>query len=807
VEAGVGWNDAPGLVPGERFGRYVLLERVGRGAMGTVFAAYDEKLDRRVALKVIDRSAMEDARETLRLQSVREAQALAKLSHPNVVTVHDVDEHEGRLFIAMEFIDGETLGRWSRRAERPWEEILAVLVAVGRGLEAVHRAELLHGDVKPANVMVDRGGRARLMDFGLARRKGGIASLSREPQDPEGEHPLASSRGSWETAVGTPAYMAPEQHLGLDGDARSDQFSFCVTAYEALARRRLFEAETLAALVTEITTGDVPSAPADSPVPARVWAVLQRGLARAPDERWPSMQTLVDALDPTRHARGGWRSWGAWLAVGGLAAVGLAVAFGESERPCAEVSQELDAVWSEPSREAMRVHVSEVLGRTAPGDSVVASLDRFTDDWRQRRLSACLAEEADAIGREDAELRRTCLDIRLLELRTWLEVLETDVPQELDLAIRGLPAIRSPRECDDISSLAVVLPGTLPQAALEEARSVSEAIVRARVYEEAARIDEALEAFERLVQRTASGELPALHAEALVGRANVRMRRRDLEPALEDAAAAFRLAIAHGHDRAVLASCVSMLKGLNERGASTEAIDAWAQVGLAYAERVDDAGARAQIYEALGMAYSERDPQASAEHFRRALESEIEAHGEDSRSAAIIELNIGVAASRRQEAELAVDALEGALGKLRRIEAPEAAVVLHASREYAAALMLSGRLDDAHRESERNRENIEQVLGTDHQVYAQQLELMAAIACERATFESCRELALEAIRVYGATIGEANPALIGPLMSLVESSVALGRIEEARDGVARGRAVADSIGMPEVAEHFGKLIR
>ena len=166
------------LEPGTRLSRYHVLERVGAGAMGVVYAAYDPDLDRRIALKILRRRGEE---ATSAIVLLREAQAMARLSHPNVITVHEASEADGRVFLAMEFVDGDNLRQWLDAATRPWDEIVGVFVQVGRGLAAAHDAGLVHRDVKPDNVLLHEDGRALVTDFGLARPQTADEDQDRTP--------------------------------------------------------------------------------------------------------------------------------------------------------------------------------------------------------------------------------------------------------------------------------------------------------------------------------------------------------------------------------------------------------------------------------------------------------------------------------------------------------------------------------------------------------------------------------------------------------------------------------------------------
>src|SRR5688572_25609816 len=284
-----------GLDRGDLVGRYVVLDRIGAGGMGVVYAAYDPELDRKLAIKLLHEGAtgvasISAADVPRRLQ--REAQALAKLNHTHVVTVHDVGEHDGHVFVAMEFVAGRTMSVWIEETSPSWVEVLDAYLAAGRGLAAIHSAGLVHRDFKPDNVMVGNDGRVVVMDLGLARRVGDARPEESHPRDVRmrpGVEVLTSPLTQAGAIMGTPAYMAPEQHLGLETTPRTDQFSFCVSLFEALYGARPFPGKSMASLAFAATKGHVTIPSGRTQVPAGIRRALLRGLKPDVEERWPDM--------------------------------------------------------------------------------------------------------------------------------------------------------------------------------------------------------------------------------------------------------------------------------------------------------------------------------------------------------------------------------------------------------------------------------------------------------------------------------------------------------------------------------------
>jgi hypothetical protein len=299
-----GSGDDLRLSPGTRVGRYEIVHWLGAGAMGTVYAAHDPDLDRRVALKLLRADVGSDP---LRARLSREAKAMARLSHPNVMTVHDVGAHGSRFFVAMELVAGGTLRGWLAERPRSWREVVGIFTEAGRGLASAHSAGLVHRDFKPDNVLVGSDGRVRVTDFGLARalRSEGEPDHGRIGSRGPGVDALGASITRTGALIGTPAYMAPEQLRGETADARSDLFSFCVALYEALFGERPFDGPNIPALRRATEAGEVRSVPAGSEVPSAVRDVVLTGLRPNPADRPDSMARLLDDLEAGARADAG----------------------------------------------------------------------------------------------------------------------------------------------------------------------------------------------------------------------------------------------------------------------------------------------------------------------------------------------------------------------------------------------------------------------------------------------------------------------------------------------------------------------
>ena len=408
------------LARGTVVGRYVLLDRLGTGGMGVVYAAYDPELDRKLALKLVTPRADRTHKDRARL--LREAQALAKLSNPHVVAIHDVGTHGERVWLAMELVEGSTLAEWARAEPRRWSELLPVLTDVARGVAAAHAVELVHRDLKPDNVMVGEDRRVRVMDFGLAHGRAPVTSDT-EPGTPLDGPPsrptlaaLAMRLTNDGAIQGTPAYMAPEQWKGNEAGAEADQFGWSVMAWELLYGERPFAGETPSQIATSVLLGRRRPPPSSRRVPAWLRRIVERGLELEPSRRWPTMVVLVSALE-----RGGMRARRRTLAMGlvGVTAVAVVAVVGErwdharQVAACEQQGAAIDEVWNDDARARLRAafEASGVSFAATTVDKALPWLDERAREWRHARTEVCMnAEVRGAWSEQTLERAVWCLE-------------------------------------------------------------------------------------------------------------------------------------------------------------------------------------------------------------------------------------------------------------------------------------------------------------------------------------------------------------------------------------------------------------
>jgi eukaryotic-like serine/threonine-protein kinase len=434
---------APGIAVGSQIGRYVVKRRLGQGAMGEVFAAYDPRLDRQVAVKVLRHDVLAVENQPLRKRLEREAQALAQLSHPNVVAVHDLGDFGDSLFIAMDLVEGETLTDWLRVA-RSSSEVQRMFLQAGAGLAAAHRAGLVHRDFKPDNVLVGADGVVRVSDFGVSRRV---------DVEPRSDEESLSGAGS---LVGSPAYMSPEQFDGAPADAQSDQFSFCVALFEALVGRLPFEAASLRDLRDLVRRGGA-AFPDDSSVPRWLQSLVLRGLSTRQEGRFPSMDELLVVLrGPHRFSR---QLLGALIAIAVLATIVGALGARELERlrtdPCNRVDERTTNAWSPALQQRLEAGVlaTKVPWAADSARHLQTVFDGFIAQWRTGYRAIC-AEVAHSSGPERtlALSKQACLDARLESFGRFRAAYETAEASMLREGTRAMEAALADELCSGVET-------------------------------------------------------------------------------------------------------------------------------------------------------------------------------------------------------------------------------------------------------------------------------------------------------------------------------------------------------------------
>jgi tetratricopeptide (TPR) repeat protein/predicted Ser/Thr protein kinase len=794
-------------------GRYVVLRVLGAGGMGVVYAAYDPELDRQVALKLV-LPGMADSDGRTRL--LREAQALAKLSHRNVVTIHDVGTSGEQVWLAMEFVRGQTLKAWLEKP-RHWRDVLGVLRKAGRGLAAAHAAGLLHRDFKPDNVMVGERGRVWVMDFGLARARLNVKPI--EAEEPKHEStPMVGALSirvtQAGTLLGTPRYMAPEQFQGKDLTPTADQFSLCVTLWEGLYGERPFAGRTLDELADNVLAGRLQEPPKGRAVPGWLRRVCERGLSIEPQQRFASMEALLDMLS-RGHTRARVRK--------GLAAVGtLAMSWAGAEgyqrydivqraAACEASGAEVEVAWNDERRQKLHDALIATGMSYAPStaEKVMPWFDRQADAWREARVEACL--DAEVRGRWDAETldhSLWCLDERRMQLESLVDELTLADAEVLQKAVPAAAGLTSVAACRDESVLELPMP---PVADREAIREVRADVTWADSLSRAGRYGKGIEVARRALERAETLKWRPLSAGArfqlgwLLERTGAYMdAEKELERAYFEAAdgvapevvvdAATSLVFVVGsrlarhaegrrwgrHAEVALISArneerlhrASLLNGLaaihHAAGTYKEAMDLQER-GLAIMEETLGSGHPkvAKGLNNLAIIHASRGAYGEAiELYKRALAIREDALGPQHPEVATTLMNLG-------EAHRAIGAYDEAMSLYKRAlmtkedalgrEHPEIATILH---DLGGVHWATGAYGQAIEFHERALAIREKALGPRHPDVAASLNDLAIIHRTIGTYDEAMELQERALAIQEETLGPEHPDVAGSLSNL-----------------------------------------
>lgn len=671
----------------ERVGRFEVLDVIGEGAMGVVYRARDPELDRLVAVKVGRVQARLDLDGEERLR--REAQALARLAHPNVVTIHEIGQSEGRTWVAMELVDGVTLDRWLARP-RPPRAILDLLAAAGRGLAAAHEVGLVHRDVKPSNILVSTGGVAKVSDFGLVRIPQRDAVVSSDPAGPAGSE-LEATLSVTGSILGTPAYMAPEQLRGEVATEASDQFGFCVTAYEALYGVRPFVGTTIAALLAAMDQPP-PAPPSTGPhgaVPSWVLDVLHRGLRPRSADRWPSMRALADALahDPVAARRQRLRRAGVAVALaglGGLAVFGLARSSSSPDLRCQDMGEKFRAAWSPQRKEAVRTAFAATK-RPYAADTftrVATRIDAYASAWTRSRGEAC--EATQLRGDQSAELmdlRMACLDRRLADADALISVFAASTSGEVvDKAVAATENLDSLAGCSDVAALRAVVPPPAAPATRARVDELRATLAKSRALLETGQYRAGLPIAQTTSAEAAKVGYAPLLAEALHLRGGFEEKTGDVASAARTIEQAIPIAAAAHDDarEAELWAGLVYVVGVG-LGRTEDAVRLRPGAEAALRRAGSPPATEAQFWNSFGgVQFTQGHYPEALEHYQRALALKEAALGPDARDVAAARLNLGVVLNSLGKYDEADAAEQRALESWKKAIGPEHPDVAHA---------------------------------------------------------------------------------------------------------------------------------
>ena len=750
-----------------RIGRYAIQRRLGMGGMGRVYKAHDAKLERAVAIKLIGLDPQQDEARDLYERRLRaEARALARLTHPNVVEVFEVGSFGPDTFVVMEYVEGLSFNQWLAATDRSWRERLDVLLQVGAGLAAAHDAGIVHGDVKPSNILVGADERVRMVDFGLAR------SHSAEAMAPvPGDVPFP----------GTPGYLAPECVRGAPGGPASDQFSFCVVLHEALTGLRAPIAE---------------GSPGADGVPAWVLARVRRGLSDAPEDRWPSMAALLGALarDPSQRRRG----------VAAVGVVVLVAAAGWSghrllimhrEQQCQREGEAIATTWNdgarEHSRDAMLASGSPIADSTHP--RVVAVLDGWAERWAATARETCTRARIEG-SLDAAHARRVtvCLARAQAAASVFVELLaeaDADLVHAAVVAASGLP----PSEACLRHSMD---PPTADDAVDEE---IHLRLIRTDVLRSAGRFGDARGEAEtaRAAADAAGATAAAIEAQTQLGRILQELSEDDAaRRTLEDA---FFGAQAIGRDDLAATAAVSLV-GLAHKAVDFEGAHAWGRMAGSLLDRLgeDRSSRRADLLTHLALVHEvEGDPDQAAQMHQRALEMWRDSVGAAHPSVAIALAGIGNAKFAAGDFDAAARHYAQARDLSERVLGPDHPTVAACIDNIGSVHLRRNELDAASESYARSLELRTRAFGPDHRTVATTRFNLGGVHFARGEFERAEADYAAALAIYENRDGPDHVNVADVLLNLAGAVVQRGNLDQAMAHMTRAIGILERSLGPE----------
>lgn len=773
-------------IVGTTIDRFEILELLGEGGMGRVYRARDPQLQRDVALKLL---VERDAEARL----LREARAMARIVHPNILPIFDVGRHADGLFIAMELVEGQTLRSWLRAEPRSVPEVLAVIVAAGRGLQAAHAAGLVHRDFKPSNVMVGDDGRVRVMDLGLARLTGESSTSVVSSPIAASSHDDSLTRSG--AVAGSPPYMAPEQHRGAPTDASSDQYAFSVTLWESLMGKRPFRARTYPELVAAKHRG-APELPTELRIPAGLRAVLRRGLAVAPNDRFPSMEALLDELGrqlPHRSTRRHRARVAAFTLLGGAATLGLLYAPADS--PCLGAASRLSGIWDAPTRQGVETaviathtpHAEDTWQRLAP------RLDEYAERWAEDYTEACVATRVRAeqsAALMDARMR--CLERGRRELAALARALEAGDAEMVEHAVPAADALPRLERCADLEALARDVPPPDDPAVQREVEALEGDLARAGALQSAGKIDDARTLATRVYERAR-----VLGYEPLVARAALRSGKLADEAGRHDEAlahltSAYFTAERWGQHEVQANAAIDLVFLLGRRQQQHEAAEQWFKHAEAVVERLDDDELRASLLSNHGgvLEAQARHEEALAA-LRRALELRRGRGGPEQLDVATTLNNIGIVQHSRGHYDAALESFVQALAIQERALGPRHPQTARSLANVGAAHEAVGRYDEALEHYRRSLSIHEEHVGERHPMVGLLLNNIGIVLEARGDLGPALEHYERALAIREAVLGPDHPDVATSIDSVGGILQEQGRLEAAEAHQRRALAIRE----------------
>lgn len=791
----------PPLTPGTRIeNRYLVLELIGMGGMGRVYAAYDLELDRKVALKLL-RHQHADAHERM----AREAKALAKLTHPNVIVVYDIGTAFDETFMAMEYVEGRTLRQWLAEEKPNVQRILDIYLEAARGLSAAHAAGLVHRDFKPDNVLIGKDGRARVTDFGLARP-------FQLPSEDSGERisvDAAPSKADTQLE-GTPLYIAPERFAGQPSDARSDQFAFGVALYEALFGEYPFEFKSLLDLPKALAAGRTRPSPRGSRVPRRVRAALLKALLPDPAARYPSVDVLSAALRSAERRTKVIR-WALPAFVLTLGIAGTAKALIPQTTPpplCQGSERRLEGVWDDKQKASVQKALlsSGLPYAESAWNSVRDSMNLYAERWVKAHQDACIATRVYGEQSEEVLDRRTaCLEAQRTQLRALSEALSEANKKAVSKAAEAAEKLGDPELCAASDVLRDQMLPPQNEEVRQKVEAVRERLARVRALIDLGRDRELLDEAQAMVKEADALGYKPLQAEAGVLMAAVhrgKLRPDEMRAVLEQALYA---AEAGHHERIALKIWLELANFLIWRDGRYDEAERCLKHAEAYLDRLGGNEMRHRLLVHRSALLRAQGRHAEAlEMAQKAVAFTENAFGSTSTRAGAALMELGINAHLGKQPEVSHQAFRRAIQITERVFGEMHPAVASISMNYGRVLMEE---DPDHPEEYlkvlQRAADIGEKVGGD--IYGQASAVLASAMLKAKRYDEALRLIDRAIATKGPTLGPNHPDMAGALGDRASALAGLHRDKEACEVFEQ--AFRSAKNGPEPGETMGDILR
>ena len=767
------------LKEGTHIDRYQILGLLGKGGMGAVYKAYDPELDRSIAIKMLTVACCEgETASKPQARLMREAQALAKLSHPNVVSIFDVGTYQQSVYIAMEYVKGRTLREWIGKTKPTQKQIIKVFSKAGKGLHAAHCEGIVHRDFKPENVVVGDKGQVKVLDFGLARAAANEETAFshdkpnsiREPSS--GEKLLSTPLTKVGATVGTTLYMAPEHFLREKLDEKTDQFSFCVTLFEALYGTRPFPGDTLLDFEENLTFGRI-VVPETAHVPKWIEDIILKGLSSSQNDRYGSMLELLEALsvDPYLVKAQKQKRMLLWLASTLSAAFFMFVGhtfFSKSDELCTGAERSLAGIWNDQIRDKMQqAFVDSQLSYAHDSYSRVANrFDAYLKRWKDEYTENCRATRVRGEQSEKTmDLKRGCLNNHLQNANALINVLSQADKKVVGKAIQAVSSLSGFTNCNDTEALQSAVRPIKDEQTKIKVAAIRKKLAHVEAFLNTGKYQEGLELAHKLENEAEDIDYKPVQAEVQLNLGHLLDRigeYKQAETALNDAArkaGKCEDGLLAAKALALLVWVVGYSQARYEVGLS---IARDAEIMLDVAKGDDKL--RSELYNNIGVVFgSKGDYDKALKYFLRELQIQEKSIGTKDHRLAVTLNNLGVVLINKGDYDRSLDYYRRSLKIWQAALGSDHPETVHPLNNLGVVFMAKGMHEKALTNYQKSLSIRQKALGHDHPLVAVTLNNLGEVHLKNKDFDNALSYHLQALAIRQKVLGPEHPNLVDSL--------------------------------------------